>query len=416
MNRIGLIQFPGSNCERETALAVKRAGMQPVEFLWNEPLDQLTAFDGYILIGGFSYEDRSRAGIIAALDPVLNTIKQQSALGKPVLGICNGAQILLEAGLLSAIDNQFHPLALTENKRIVDGKIIGTGFYNAWVNLRLASIVQNNAFTRCLKPNEIITVPSAHAQGRFVMSEASLQAMQTQGLAVFHYCDEQGQVMNNFPINPNGSVANIAAVINQAGNVMAIMPHPERSANGDAIFNSMRQYIDAGYQATHRTPPEQAPVRIATYSRSKPRHELIVKLIITDNEAMTVQKTLNQLGIPAVVNRFVHWQIDCDDETFMKIRQSDVLYCQRKEYAVVLEPNHRDQSLTYLVRAKEDVTGQQALQIMGNDYGLAVNHIQHGILWQFSSKVMPAQDLINDVLYTNIIGNHHAHEVYYYGA
>ena len=91
---IAVVQFPGSNCERETKLAVKRAGMQPVEFLWNEPCEKLTACDGFIIVGGFSYEDCSRAGVIAALDPIMAVIKQQSELGKPVLGICNGAQIL----------------------------------------------------------------------------------------------------------------------------------------------------------------------------------------------------------------------------------------------------------------------------------------------------------------------------------
>ena len=91
MIKIGLIQFPGSNCERETALALKRSGMEPVEFLWNESVNKLRRLDGYVIIGGFSYEDRSRAGIIAALDPVMQEIKAQSEKGKPVLGICNGA-------------------------------------------------------------------------------------------------------------------------------------------------------------------------------------------------------------------------------------------------------------------------------------------------------------------------------------
>src|SRR5476649_999628 len=98
--RIAIMQFPGSNCERETALAVERAGMQPKEFLWNSPPEKLADFNGFIIVGGFSYEDRSRAGIIAALDPIMQAIKQQSQLGKPVLGICNGAQILVEAGLV----------------------------------------------------------------------------------------------------------------------------------------------------------------------------------------------------------------------------------------------------------------------------------------------------------------------------
>src|SRR5579863_4408946 len=131
--RIAVVQFPGSNCERETILALKRANMEPVEFLWNEPHEKLRAMDGYIIVGGFSYEDRSRAGIIAALDPVMQEIAAQSATGKPVLGICNGAQILVETGLVPGLENNKIAMALTENKRVANGKILGTGYYNAWI-------------------------------------------------------------------------------------------------------------------------------------------------------------------------------------------------------------------------------------------------------------------------------------------
>src|SRR5579862_899572 len=121
--RIGVIQFPGSNCERETMLAIKRAGMQPIEFLWNEAKEKLNDMDGYVIVGGFSYEDRSRAGIIAALDPIMQEIKMQSEKGKPILGICNGAQILVETGLVPGLENNKIGMVLTENKRIADNKI-----------------------------------------------------------------------------------------------------------------------------------------------------------------------------------------------------------------------------------------------------------------------------------------------------
>src|SRR5690348_1875797 len=123
--RIGIIQFPGSNCERETILAIKRAGMIPVEFLWNESVEKLISCDGYVLVGGFSYEDRARAGIIAALDPITQILKNQSELGKPILGICNGAQILIEAGLVPGLKDYAVNMALTENKRIKNGLVLG---------------------------------------------------------------------------------------------------------------------------------------------------------------------------------------------------------------------------------------------------------------------------------------------------
>ena len=251
--RIGIIQFPGSNCERETMLAVKRAGMEPVEFLWNEPREKLRELDGYIIVGGFSYEDRSRAGVIAASDPVMQEIKAQSESGKPVLGICNGAQILVEAGLVPGIENHKLAMALTENKRIADGKILGTGYYNAWVHMRLSNEYQRNAFTRHLQPSDILSIPVAHGEGRFEMSNALWQEVANQGLHVFQYCDAQGRIIDAFPVNPNGSLFNIAAVANKAGNVMAIMPHPERTKSCDAIFQSMRDYIVEG--RTEKTIP-----------------------------------------------------------------------------------------------------------------------------------------------------------------
>ncbi len=105
MAQIAIIQFPGSNTERETLIACHRVGLNPIEFLWNESVERLSDFDGYIIVGGFAYEDRSRAGVIAALDPIMKQIKIEAENGKPVLGICNGAQILVESGLVPGLEN-----------------------------------------------------------------------------------------------------------------------------------------------------------------------------------------------------------------------------------------------------------------------------------------------------------------------
>ena len=311
--RIAIIQFPGSNCERETMLAVKRAGMEPIEFLWNESREKLRDMAGYIIVGGFSYEDRSRAGIIAALDPVMQEIAAQAEKGKPILGICNGAQILVETGLVPGLENNKIGMVLAENKRMANGKILGTGYYNAWINMRLSDQYQRNAFTRHLIPKDILHVPVAHGEGRFVMTEALLTEVEEQGLHVFQYCDAQGQIIDSFPINPNGSLRNIAAISNKAGNVMAMMPHPERTPNGDAIFRSMRDYIAEG-RVENTGPLYYCPRRDVrtTYKKPAGHHECIVELSITDNQALTVQNTLRQLGFPVTVKRQLHWEIQCD--------------------------------------------------------------------------------------------------------
>ncbi|KTD12007.1 phosphoribosylformylglycinamidine synthase I (FGAM synthase I) [Legionella gratiana] len=428
MIRIGLIQFPGSNCERETALAVKRAGMEPVEFLWNEPLEKLRCLDGYILIGGFSYEDRSRAGIIAALDPVIKEIKAQSERGKPVLGICNGAQILVESGLVPGLERHEIHMALTENKRIVNRKIIGTGFYNAWVHMRLSDKHQNNAFTRHLSSTDLIHLPIAHAQGRFLMPDSLLNQIEEQGLNLFQYCTAEGAIVDNFPINPNGSAGNIAAITNQAGNVMAMMPHPERTVNGDPIFTSMRDYIKdqrslGSGEDNKLTVPQVTDPSISTlhqkpesFSKKPNSYLCLVKLIITDNQALTVQKTLRHLGFPVTVNRFEHWEIECDTlESFELLKKTGLLYSDRKEREISLNELCSKNTLTYLVRTQEDLKGQQTLQTLKAHYAAPkINNINHGVLWQFTSGEVAISTLIDQLLLTHIIGNPHAHECYNY--
>jgi phosphoribosylformylglycinamidine synthase len=136
--KIAIIQFPGSNCESESMRAVKQAGMEPQEFLWNQNPNELQNFDGFFIVGGFSYEDRSRSGIISSLDPLMDYIKKENEKAKPILGICNGAQILVETGIVPGLKNYQTAMALAVNKRIKNGKILGTGFYNTWVNVQLA--------------------------------------------------------------------------------------------------------------------------------------------------------------------------------------------------------------------------------------------------------------------------------------
>lgn len=414
--RIAIVQFPGSNCERETMLAVERAGMRPVSFLWNESSSKLAAMDGYIIVGGFSYEDRSRAGIIAALDPVMQEIKKQSELGKPVLGICNGAQILVETGMVPGLKNYQLAMALTDNKRILDGKILGTGFFNTWVHLRLSDKAKPSAFTRHLNLNHILTVPIAHAQGRFVMSDDCAREIVEEGLNVFQYCDEEGRVIDNFPVNPNGSMLNSAAIMNKAGNVMAIMPHPERTEAGDALFSSMRDYIleakpyEPAWLAYH---PQTLPL-IPYYKRSG-THECIVKLIITDNEALTVQNTLRQLNIPVQVSRMVHWQVQCSLELLDSIKQTGVLYNERKEYLINQRELSLDDSCAFLVRSRDDLKGQQKVQILDDHFSIdEVQAIHQGILWIFTSDKTKMNDLKEAILKTNIIFNPYADVCYEY--
>jgi phosphoribosylformylglycinamidine synthase I len=415
--RIAIVQFPGSNCERETILAVKRAQMEPVEFLWNQAKEQLSSFDGYVVVGGFSYEDRSRSGIIAALDPLMKTLGEESQKGKPLLGICNGAQILVEAGLVPGLKHQQLGAALTNNKRQRQGKILGTGFYNAWVNLRLTDHYQKGAFTRHLNPRKVLELPIAHAEGRFIIPPALLSEMQAQGLNLFQYCTPQGDIEDEFPTNPNGSVNNLAAITNKMGNVMAMMPHPERTERGDAIFQSMRDYIAEGnYKPTSTLTYEPLTTPIESYCPNPDSRELLVELMITDNETLSVLNELKRAALPVNLRRQTHWELICDSQaTYDKIINSDLLYNKRKEFAHTSPSStKRQQEVSFLVHAKDDVLGLQKKQLLEKYFGIkGVHSIRHSVLWRVQAETN--LDLFtHKILNSHILFNPYAHDCYYY--
>lgn len=416
--QIAIVQFPGSECERETMLAVKRAGMEPVEFLWNDSKEKLATFDGYIIVGGFSHEDRSRVSVVAAYDPIIDVIKQQGELGKPILGISNGAQILVEAGLVPGVENNVLTLALTDNKRIQQDQTLETGYYNALVCMRLSDKYQYNAFTRCLTTSNILRVPVAHAEGRFVIPPALLAEMQENGLNVFQYCDERGKVVDEFPVNPNGSVNNIAAISNKAGNIMAMMPHPERTMQGDAIFQSMRDYIEQGYKqkvAPLLYYPRSASIQKYQSSMENPslfKGELISVLPNKDQQDASIEAMLNRNNITVKISRYVHWDVLCDSEsTFEKIKMSGMLFNDNKEPLIDPQKLKSSKSAVFLVRAKEDLLGQQKLQAVKNHFAIGgVESIQYSIIWQIEGS----EDNIHQLLHSHILYNPYAYDCYEY--
>jgi len=433
--RIAIVQFPGSNCERETSLAVKRAGMTPVPFLWNEPPERLDTMDGYIIVGGFSWEDRSRAGIIAARHPVMSALKQQSVSGKPILGICNGAQILLESGLVPG--NGLN-VALTDNKRMSQGQVLGTGYYNAWIQMKTGSTLKQNAFTRGLTQNECLRIPVAHAEGRFLANAETVSELAAQGLIAFQYCDADGQIIDSFPVNPNGSVHNIAALINPAGNVMAIMPHPERTPIGDALFHSMREYISANAPTDALlcrpersegaplvgTEPQSGNPSLRSgrhdgfpcHGLSDPEsHTLLVELVIADNQALSVQNSLRQAGLNVNIKRQIWWNIHCKSpEVLQQIQASGVLYNDRKSFLATHQAKANQRSL--LVRPKEDLQGLQKKQQLNHHFAIHdVQDIQRGVLWHIEAASAEELDAsVHDILQSSILFNPVSHECYDY--
>jgi len=412
---IAIIQFPGSNTERETLLACKRVGLNPVEFLWNEPAEKLSTFNGYIIVGGFAYEDRSRAGVIAALDPIMNQIKTEAAEGKPVLGICNGAQILVESGLVPGFANHRVGVALTDNKRVKGGLVVGVGYYNTWANLKMSVSPDRCAFTRHLKNGDFITVPLAHGEGRFIIPDALLDTMIINDQTVYRYCDDHGEVVDDFPTNPNGSMYNLAAVCNERGNVMAMMPHPERTENGDAVFSSMREFIELGNPTTnHELSYEQPRCEVLEHSPDPAATEWIIDMIITDNEAASVHNTLNHLGYDVTITRQTHWEISTSgdrDKTLKRIDATGELYNSNKEF--ISQGKADENAASLLVRQKEDMHERAKFESLTERFEInELTKLKRGVIWNVSINGGNFKNVLKDILNTNILYNPLSHECY----
>lgn len=221
--RAAIIQFPGVNCEYESARALATAGAAPTILRWNEAPERLADFDLFLLPGGFSYQDRIRAGAVAAKERVLDALFDQAAAGKPVLGICNGAQVLVEAGFVPGLAPGAVEMALAPNRMV--GR---SGYFADWSHLRVAA-----ATPSWLSPlaGQVMPIPFAHGEGRFTSRRAGLfEALAAAGQIVLRYTGPQGEAATGWPTNPNGSALDAAGLCNPAGNVLAIMPHPERAA------------------------------------------------------------------------------------------------------------------------------------------------------------------------------------------
>ncbi len=227
--KFGVIVFPGSNCDRDTYHVIAEVAHQPVTFLWHDSED-LGGVDAVLVPGGFSYGDYLRTGAIARFSPVMQAVKRFADGGGLVLGICNGFQILAEAGLL--------PGALTRNA--------GLKFICKQVYLRTETT--DSPFTNQLTKGEVLQIPIAHMEGNYFCTPEVLHQLEAEDRIAFRYATPAGEVTAK--ANPNGSLSNIAGILNEKRNVMGLMPHPERSSevllgstDGWKIFASMIQAL-----------------------------------------------------------------------------------------------------------------------------------------------------------------------------
>jgi len=225
--KTGIVVFPGSNCDRDVHHVLNDVVGINAEYVWHTE-KSIEDYDALILPGGFSYGDRLRAGVIAAQSPIMEAIKKKADEGLPILGICNGFQILVEAGLL--------PGALVKNVKLK--------FSCKWLQMEVLNV--NTPFTNLFRLNDQINIPIAHGEGRYIINNDKIHDLNENNQVVFKYKDQ----------NPNGSTDMIAAICNKEGNVMGLMPHPERasepilspnktSSNAELIFLSLKNFLSS---------------------------------------------------------------------------------------------------------------------------------------------------------------------------
>ena len=227
--KLGVVTFPGSNCDYDCYRAIREGLDAEAVFLWHKDHD-LQGVDAVFLPGGFSYGDYLRCGAIAALSPIMREVRAFAEAGGPVAGICNGFQILCESGLL--------PGALIRNRSLK--------FVSRPVHLRVENA--DTLFTTAYRPGEVLTVPIAHGEGCYVADPETIDEMESGGRVVFRYVDAAGEPTPE--ANPNGSADNIAGIVSARGNVMGMMPHPERaitpllgSEDGLGFFRSLAEHL-----------------------------------------------------------------------------------------------------------------------------------------------------------------------------
>lgn len=226
--KFGVVQFPGSNCDFDAYHALRNVMKRPTVMLWHKDHD-LQGVDCVVLPGGFAYGDYLRVGAIARFSPLMQEVRAFARGGGHVLGICNGFQVLLELGLL--------PGAMLRNKDLK--------FLCQHVHIRVENA--RTDFTRAARKGQVLRIPIAHFDGNYYAPARTLKDLETNGQVVFRYCDAEGRVTDE--ANVNGSLHNIAGVRNAAGNVLGMMPHPERcaeaalgSVDGLGIFKSLVSY------------------------------------------------------------------------------------------------------------------------------------------------------------------------------
>lgn len=390
---LAVIGFPGNNCEIETVRAAERNGFEAQWIRWNQ-VDLVGSFDAYVLPGGFSFEDRGRAGAIAAREPIFDALRVEAQAGKVILGICNGAQMIVESGLIPVGDNPL-PFSLADNiRRDEQDHVVGTGYYTTWVDLKVDRT--DTAFTN--KITDPVRVPIAHGEGRFTtIDNAAEQALAGSDQVTFRY-----------QRNPNGAEKDVAMIVNLEGNVGALMPHPERffdDFSGDQIWQSMKTWID------EERSPETVKIGDLTEQPLPEISDLVIPegtlclektLIITDNEAFSVQSAAQAIGGTGVhLDKSLVYLISGENLTADLLSETGLIHNPNKENLIEFTAKPNQILVEPFVNDEADHLAEQLTEVLGRT--ITVRTLKG---WDFGS------DISEEVLRNGLLANPNAQKIF----
>jgi phosphoribosylformylglycinamidine synthase subunit PurQ / glutaminase len=297
--RIAIISFPGNNGDTENLRCFWRNGFDAFVFRWNDSREKLDGVDGYFIGAGFSFEDRGRAGMVAARDPLFQFLHEEEQKGMVIVGHCNGCQMLVESGLIPLGKR----LKMCVARNAVRTKGLGLrdkewrtpGFVNEWI-----WITRTCSRDRCAASDweGAMHIPIAHGEGRFVTKDPDLiAALEESDQIAFRYCDAEGKVSDDPSVTLNGSTDAIAGICNPRGNVVAMMPHAERTINGDPYFQSVKRWIEKNTEYGIRNTKHIRDSMSEDLRQRTPRNaEIFIDTIIVNNEERTVEQAARRIA------------------------------------------------------------------------------------------------------------------------
>lgn len=387
--------------------------------LWNQ-LDGLDQYDAFILPAGFSYGDRIRPGVVAAHSPMMQALKQAAQRGKPILGIGNGCQILIEAGLLPGVSPGVLAGATTLNVRKQAQDIIGVGLHHSKVYLKHVAPERRTVFTAGVDTSTIIAGRVADSAGNFIFSEELTLELEHNQQILFKYCTEQGVVLNDFPTNPNGSMWGIAGLCDPAGNVVGYIPELERDEQGTMLMAGLQRSLTQS--SVSKTQPlrwQPGTVTIKPYHPSVESLDIYVSSLQSQYSARMAEMMLQRYGFQVQVRCQQYWEIWHDVEksqleqfTKMLVHSGMLLDSSIDQYH--FEKTVTPNTMNILVRNINDYEGKYVAEQLRHTYSvMGIGNIMKGTIWELSFPTASATERMNlagQILQTYILYNPYAQE------